>query len=467
MKTHQLLKKSVPGALLLPVFMSFLVCLSLAQGNPETSKTPVEGHGGNPKEGPVGRPNIILIMTDDQGFETIGAYGGESYETPVLDHLAETGIRFDQAHSTPVCTPTRVQIMSGRYNSRNYVRFGKMDPEVYTFGNLFQDAGYATFIGGKWQLGGGLEAPYEFGFDEYALWQLTRRPNRYPNPGLEINGEEKDFKNGEYGPDIINDHVLDFIDRHEDEPFFVYYPMNLTHWPFEPTPDSPEWDPAHRREHEAERALEGDRDPKYFGDMVNYADKLVGKVIDKLKQKGLRENTLVLFTSDNGTERGVRSMINGKEYVGAKLSSTEAGTHVALIANWPGVIPKGLVNNELICFTYFFPTLAEVAGIEVPDDLNLDGQSFAPVLYGEKGDLRDWLYMWWYRNNDPAGPGDEFARTHRYKYYRDGRFYDLKEDAFEKGSPIDENQLTAKQKKVRGRLQQIISKYTREGFYKD
>lgn len=391
------------------------------------------------------RPNIVLIMTDDQGFETVGAYGGESYETPVLNNLAETGIRFDQAHATPVCTPTRVQLMSGRYNSRNYIQFGKMDSTVYTFGNLFQDAGYATFIGGKWQLGGGLEAPYKFGFNEYTLWQVTRRPNRYANPGLEINGEEKDFKNGEYGSDIINKQVLDFIGRHPNEPFLVYYPMNLTHWPFEPSPDSPDWDPTHRREHEAERSLEGDCDPKYFGDMVEYADKLVGKVINKLEQMGLCENTLVFFTSDNGTSRSVTSRLNRKEFVGGKLTSTEAGTHVPLIANWPGIIPEGTVNKDLICFTYFFPTLAKVAGIEVPEDLNLDGQGFAPVLHGEETYLRDWLYMWWYRNNDPEGPGDEFARTHRYKYYRDGRFYDLKKDPLEENSPVEKEQFTGAQ----------------------
>ncbi|MEX2400679.1 MAG: sulfatase-like hydrolase/transferase, partial [Rhodothermales bacterium] len=254
-------------------------------------------------------------------------------------------------------------------------------------------------------------------------------------------------------------------DRHRDEPFFVYYPMNLTHWPFEPTPDSPGWDPTARREHDAEQALEGDRDPQYFGDMVEYADKLVGNVIDKLEQAGLRENTLVMFTSDNGTERGVPSILNGEEFVGGKLTSTEAGTHVAMIANWPGVVPEGVVDDQLVCFTYVFPTLAEVAGIDPPENLQLDGQSLAPLLYGKETDLRDWLYMWWYRNNDPDGPGDEFARTDRYKYYQDGRFYDLREDPLEERAPIDEDELTDEQRDVRDELRQIISRYTREGFY--
>lgn len=419
----------------------------------------------------IPRPNIILIMSDDQGFETVGAYGGESYQTPVLDKLAETGIRFDQGHSNPVCTPTRVKIMSGKYNSRNYVGFGVMDPKVYTFGNLFQDAGYATFIGGKWQLGGDLESPNEFGFDEYALWQVTRRgrgdnpiANRYPNPGLAINGEKVDFYDGEYGPDIVNEHVRDFIDRHRDEPFFVYYPMILPHWPFEPTPDSPDWDPTARREDSEEQPGRGDE--KYFGDMVEYTDKLVGKVIGKLEELGLRENTLVIFTGDNGTERGVTSIINGEEFVGGKLTSTEAGTHVPLIANWPGVVPEGIVNDDLICFTYFFPTLAEVAGIEISEDLELDGKSFASILYGESANLPDWLYMWWYRNNDPDGPGDEFARTHRYKYYHDGRFIDLYEDPLEE-SPMPAGDLDDKQKEVQNKLDAIITEYTRPGFYNE
>ncbi|MDZ7720815.1 MAG: sulfatase-like hydrolase/transferase [Balneolaceae bacterium] len=416
------------------------------------------------------QPNIILIMTDDQGFETVGAYGGESYETPGIDQLAETGIRFDQAHSNPVCTPSRVKIMSGQYNSRNYIGFGKMDPEIYTFGNLFQDAGYATFIGGKWQLGGDLNSPYEFGFDEYALWQVIRRgrgenpiANRYPNPGLAINGEIKDYFDGEYGPDIINDHVLDFIDRHQDQPFLVYYPMNLPHFPFEPTPDSPDWDPTARRGDTEEAPGLGDE--IYFGDMVEYVDKLVTKVVTHLEELNLRENTLVIFTSDNGTARGITSIVNGEEFTGGKLSSTVAGTHVPLIANWPGVVPEGVVNEDLIGFTDFFATIADIAGIDVPDELNLDGQSFAPVLRGEESNLRDWLYIWWNRNNDPDGPGDEFARTHRYKYYQDGRFYDLSQDLLEEDPPIALEQLSEEQKEVLNKLQDIIEENTREGFY--
>ncbi len=132
------------------------------------------------------KPNLILIMADDLGYETLGANGGTSYKTPVLDQLAATGARFTHCFVQPLCTPTRVQLMTGQYNVRNYINFGNMDPKLTTFGNLLKPAGYSTCIVGKWQLGRDVELPKKFGFDEHCLWQHTRRPPRYANAGLEI-----------------------------------------------------------------------------------------------------------------------------------------------------------------------------------------------------------------------------------------------------------------------------------------
>ena len=188
----------------------------------------------------AGKPNIVVIMADDMGYECMSANGWTDYETPHLDRLAARGIRFTHAHSQPICTPSRVQLMTGIYNNRNYLKFGLLDPAATTFGHLLKKAGYATAVAGKWQLEGGMDAPRAFGFDEYCLWQLTRRPSRYPNPGLEVNGEEKDYTDGEYGPDLVSDFLCDFMERKKDGPFFVYYPMILPHWPYEPTPDSPD-----------------------------------------------------------------------------------------------------------------------------------------------------------------------------------------------------------------------------------
>ena len=156
----------------------------------------------------------------------------QTTNTPFLDSLAQGGMRFEHAHSQPICTPSRVKIMTGISNARNYVRFALLDPRATTFGNLVKKAGYKTCIAGKWQLKGGFEGPNKFGFDEYSLWQLTRRPSRYPNPGLETNGKEFDYDKGEYGPDLVSDYLCEFMERNKEGPFLAYYPMILPHWPF-------------------------------------------------------------------------------------------------------------------------------------------------------------------------------------------------------------------------------------------
>ncbi|MFW6169939.1 MAG: sulfatase-like hydrolase/transferase [Planctomycetota bacterium] len=417
------------------------------------------------------RPNILLIMADDMGYECVTANGGESYSTPHIDQLAATGMRFENCHSQPICTPSRVQIMTGKYNSRNYVQFGLLQSGSHTFGNHLRNAGYETCIVGKWQLDGGLDAPNDFGFDDYCLWQVTRRPNRYPNPGLEINGKEVDFNNGEYGPDIVTDHACDFIDRRAagEKPFFLYYPMILPHWPFEPTPDSEEWDPTFRRGDQSEKSRKTKWEDKYFADMVAYTDKMVGKLVAKLEELGLRENTLILFTGDNGTYTGITSRFNGRDWRGGKGHMMDNGTHVALVANMPGTIPTGRVNSDLIDFSDFFPTLAEFAGAELPADVRIDGGSFAPQLRGELGDPREHIYCWYFRNGKPVEGGDdhragESARNHRYKLYRDGGFHDVTRDFYET-DPLDPEDFTAEQRSVRETLHGVIEQYTRPGFY--
>ena len=367
------------------------------------------------------KPNIVLILADDLGYETIGANGGTSYKTPVLDQLAVNGARFTHCYAQPLCTPTRVQLMTGRSNVRNYINFGNMDPHAVTFGNIFQNAGYVTCIAGKWQLGSDLELPKKFGFDEYCLWQHTRRPPRYSNPGLEINGVQKNFTNGEYGPDIVNDYALDFITRNKNKPFFLYYPMMLTHDPYQPTPNSKDWDP---------KAIgEGvNQAPAHFGDMVAYMDKLIGKLLTKLDEQGLRENTLVLFLGDNGTGRGTRSMMGGRVVIGRKGSTVDAGMHVPLIASWPGRIAKGSVCSDLVDTTDFLPTICEASSVKIPEPEKLDGRSFLPQLLGEKGRPRDWIYSWYSPRQGQGSKVNEFAFNHHYKLCRDGKFVDLAKD---------------------------------------
>jgi len=395
------------------------------------------------------RPNLVVIMADDMGYECLGCNGSTTYKTPRLDALAGQGTRFLHCHSQPICTPSRVQIMTGIYNNRNYLRFGLLDPRATTFGHVLKKAGYATCIVGKWQLRGGFEAPEHFGFDEYCLWQLTRRPGRYVNPGLEVNGRQVDYRDGEYGPDIVSDYLCDFIERNRKGPFLAYYPMMLPHWPFEPTPDSPDYD-------KKSAGKKGVGQMKYFADMVAHTDKIVGKIADKLDALGIRENTMLLFTGDNGTYTGITSMLGDVAVRGGKGSTRDNGTHVPLIASWPGTLPAGKLSDALIDFSDVLPTLAELAGAEVPAELDVDGQSFAPLLQGRPFAGRQWIYCW-YERNGRRGRESQHIRNRLHKLYADGRFYNVAKD-FGEQRPLNPRKLSEELRPVHARLKAELDK---------
>ncbi len=395
------------------------------------------------------KPNIILIMADDFGYECVTANGGQSYQTPNLDRLAAAGMRFEQCHVQPLCTPTRVQLMTGRYNVRNYLDFGTLVRTETTFAHLLKQAGYATGICGKWQLGKEKDSPKHFGFDESFLWQHTRRPPRYANPGLEHNGEEKEFPEGSYGPKLVNDFVLDFVARHKAQPFFLYYPMMLTHSPFQPTPDSANWDPKGKGENVNKKE-------KHFADMTAYMDKMIGHLDAKLGELGIRENTLLLFIGDNGTLPSITSRFAETDYKGGKGTTTRRGHHVPMIVNWPAVIKKSRVSRDLISSTDFLPTLCEAAGTKVP--INVDGLSFLPQLRGERGAPREWLYHWYSPRQSKDATVSEFVFDHDHKLYRDGKFFDLKSDPFE-NKPLNPATLTENKTTARGKLQVALDKF--------
>jgi len=395
------------------------------------------------------KPNIILIMADDFGYECVTANGGESYQTPHLDKLAATGVRFEHCHVQPLCTPTRVQLMTGRYNVRNYLQFGTLMRTETTFAHLLKQAGYATGICGKWQLGAETDSPQHFGFDESCLWQQTRRPPRYANPGLEYNGVEKDFTKGEYGPTLVNDFALDFVTRHQDKPFFLYYPMILTHDPFQPTPDSPDWDPTISSENKQ-------RDEKHFADMTAYMDKLIGQLVAKLEALALRENTLLIFIGDNGTSSKITSRFKGADFKGGKGSTTHRGTHVPCIVNWPSMIKAGHVSQDLISSTDILPTLCAASGAATP--ANVDGISFLPQLKGEASTPRSWLYTWYSPRQKASLEVKECAFDQRHKLYRTGEFYDLLADADEK-RPLATSELQGDAAAAHARLQSALDQF--------
>jgi len=376
------------------------------------------------------KPNIVLILADDLGYECIGANGGTSYQTPHLDKLAAGGMRFEHCHSQPLCTPTRVQLMTGLYNVRNYTRFGELDRAQTTFAHRLKQAGYATGIFGKWQLGHEPDSPRHFGFDEACLWQHTRRPPRYANPGLEFNGVEKDFTHGEYGPDVVHEQALAFIAKNKTRPFLLYYPMILTHSPYQPTPDSADWDPKAVGE-------SVNNNKKHFADMVRHMDKHVGSLVASLEKHDLRKNTLVMFLGDNGTGGGVESRMGGRVVMGGKGQSKVGGTHVPFIASWPAVISAGKVSADLVDTTDFLPTMCEAAGAPLAEGQPCDGHSLLEQLRGGKGQPREWIYSW-----HPTRER-ELAADRRFKLYASGQMFDYAADPLET-KPIVEPPARAK-----------------------
>jgi len=399
------------------------------------------------------KPNIIVLLIDDMGYECIGADGCTSYQTPEIDKLAATGVRFDHCYAQPVCTPTRVQMMTGIYNVRNYTDFGEMDTQSVTFANILKQAGYATCMAGKWQLGEIADLPKTFGFDENCLWHHMRRADRYMNPGLDINGVARDFTNQEYGPDIVSDYALDFIDRKKDQPFFLYYTLMLTHGPFQATPDSSDYG----TKKGLKDSLRPDGIHQHFSDMVAYTDKLTGKLIAKLDELGIRDNTLLIILGDNGTQRGMPTMMGDRKFIGGKGLPTDAGMHVPLIVSWPGKAAAGTVSQDLVDTTDFLPTVCEAAGATVPSELKIDGHSFLPQVLGEKGTPRDWYYSW-YAPRKKTGIIAEFASTRDFKLSRTGDFYDLRTD-IEETQPLKVADLTGEAAAAAKLLQGALDQY--------
>jgi arylsulfatase A len=412
------------------------------------------------------QPNVLLIMADDIGIEGFGCYGGSSYETPHIDKLAKGGLRFTHAYSQPLCTPTRVQIMTGRYNHRNWTYFGILDPAEKTFGHLMKEAGYKTCISGKWQLqsydppdfpnaerrrGKGMKVS-QAGFDEHCLfhsWHTEDKGSRYAGPTYYKNGKLITEGEDKYGPDVSVDFILDFMKRNQKEPMFVYYPMALPHWPMVPTPDSKEWKDPGRR---------GEEDIRYFGDMVACMDQLVGRLVSGLERLGLRKNTLVLFYSDNGTHLKITSVMNGKPVQGGKATPKQTGIRVPLIANWLGTIQAGRTTSDLVDASDFFPTLADLAQIKIPKERQIDGISFVPTLHDQPGKKREWCFFWY----DPRPGWDKnrfsrsiFALDHQYKLYSNGRFFDIRGKEMREAE-LDVTQLGKKALQARDKLKGAI-----------
>jgi arylsulfatase A len=323
----------------------------------------------------AGGPNIILIVADDVGFEVPRCNGGESYQTPNLDAMANAGIRFTNCHGAPECSPSRFMILTGKYNFRNYEKWGYMNPSEKTIGNMFRDAGYATCYAGKWQLMGAEGSILSLGFDAYSVWNPDKRRNagsRYKSPVIYQGGTylPDSVTYNKYADDWFTDYIFGFMDT-VSKPFFVYYSMSLAHSPFSPTPLDEaftSWQP------------DGKSDPVFFPSMIQYMDKVIGEIMTRVDN-----NTVVIFVGDNGSAKEITSVWDGRSIQGGKSTTTIYGTHVPLIVYRKG--SSGYTDSSLVDFTDFLPTLASTANIPLPAYGTLDGTPFYP-----QKSTRQWIF---------------------------------------------------------------------------
>jgi arylsulfatase A len=345
------------------------------------------------------RPNIIFILADDLGIGNVSCYGADNFQTPNVDALAKSGLRFEHCYASPLCGPSRALLMTGRYAYHTGMTSNQTGPLLkpaneVMMPRMLKPAGYVTAQCGKWaQLP---LQPGDWGFDEYLRFQGS---GKYWNTQAgaktyTLNGKEMRLRDGEYLPDRMQNFVVDFITRHQNQPFYIYYSMSHVHAQILPTPDS----------------APGTKDKfKLYQDNVAYMDKLVGKLIAELDRLKLRENTLILFAGDNGTAVPwyPRCTINGgKDLSGHKATMLECGALVPCVASWPGTVPGNKVTEGLINICDFYPTLAEVAGAKLPAGLTIDGRDFASQLRGQSDAWpRDWIFVelgrrWYDRDMD-------------------------------------------------------------------
>ena len=420
----------------------------------------------------VEKPNIVFIMVDDLGPEWISSYGAEDIQTPNIDKLAAGGMKFTNAYSMPQCTPTRATLLTGQYpfrhgwvNHWDVPRWGAgchFDPKHnFSFARLLKDAGYATAIAGKWQINDFRLQPNilrEHGFDEWSMWTGYESQNppsaeRYWDAYVHTNSGSRAYK-GKFGPDIYNEFLIDFMKRHRDEPMMLYYPLALTHGPFVHTPQEPN----------ASTTLDKHKA------MVRYTDLLVGKLVDALDELKIRDRTIVIFTTDNGTGRGITGRMNGRAVRGGKASLTENGMRAPFIVNGPGLVPAGVTTDTLTDFTDLLPTFVELAGAKLPEGVVIDGTSIADVILGKKKDgPREWIMAMGYgpARLDAQGVrpvadyADRVVRGKRYKIHVLGgkvaRLHDLKNDPAEETNLIDSSE--PKHVAARERLTAVVETF--------
>jgi len=450
------------------------------------------------------RPNIVLILADDLGYNEVGCYGQERIRTPNLDRLAAGGMRFTQHYSgSPVCAPSRCVLMTGKHTGNSYVRgntevggWGPDEPEgqlplpedTATLARLLQGRGYATCAVGKWGLGGpgSTGHPNHQGFDHFYGYLCQRVAHNYYPTHLWRNSDRdvlegneyfsahqrrdeppadpegwREYEGAQYAPDRMIEEALAFVRNHRDDPFFLYLPTNVPHVAIQVPEDSlAEYSGAFDDQpYLGERGYLPHPEPRAgYAAMVTRMDRDIGRLLDLLDELELSKNTIVFFTSDNGPtfNGGTDSAFfeSNRPFRGLKCSVWEGGIRVPMIARWPVRVEAGTTSDHVSGFQDFLPTLMEITKGDAPDDI--DGISILPALLG-RDDQPEHPYLYW---EYPEVDGQQALRRGDWKAVRrdlkkEGgplQLYDLSAD------PAEEHDVSAENPEIVKEISELLER---------
>jgi arylsulfatase A-like enzyme len=389
------------------------------------------GPGAAADSGNGRRPNVVIVLVDDMGWADLGCYGSKDIRTPHVDRLAARGVRLTSFYSNgPVCTPTRAALMTGRWQQRVGLEWaiypGQKEPGLpaseTSLARMLKGAGYATALFGKWHLGYRPEfGPNAHGFDEF-FGLLSGNVDHYSHK--EVNGEPDWYDNTKpvevagYSTDLITARAVAFIDRHAREPLFLYVAYNAVHWPFQP-PGKPQDVRSLPTWHDGTR--------KDYGAMVEAVDAGVGKILAALDRHGLADDSLVVFTNDNGGER----LSDNGPLFHHKATLWEGGIRVPCVLRWPGHLPAGRVSDQAAIMMDLTATALAACRVAPPRGRVLDGLDLLPLLSGRAPPAERTLFW----RIDRKDRQQKAVRRGAWKYVRDGGIellFDLGQDPGER-----------------------------------
>lgn len=393
------------------------------------------------------KPNILLVVADDLGYEALGCYGGKDFSTPNLDRFANEGALLTRTYASAVCTPSRMSLYTGLYavnhgyrsvlpvhvGSKKFVDFSPMP----TLPKSMQQAGYETSTTGKWQLAALEHHPDHIrksGFDSWCVWQIWKdgaKTTRYENPCFNQDGAIREDITNRFGPDVLSEYVIQRMKSATatGTPFYIHHNMLLPHWPIVKTP----------------REKETGQDASLAA-MISYMDKLFGDLLAAVSDLGIENNTWIIFLGDNGTDSEKPRHTNEGTVKGGKHQLVEAGIHIPALIRGPGLPGEGLLLDDLIDIADFYPTLAELAGLRLETSANIDGISFAPRLLGKTTKPSRSFVTAAYKNDDCVFDG-------KWRFHREsGVLYDCRDLPSERRVETD----TPESREARIRLEKVI-----------